>query len=528
MKKITIFLILLLSPLINIFGQLQNIRIDKLARQPNEVCIAINLNNPSQLAVGSNLHYLFVSNNSGKDWDEKILTSSYGVWGDPCLIFDDKNSLYFAHLQGIESSDPRWLENIIVQKSGDLGKTFNDGTHSNIISTRDQDKEWMVYDNTNSPFKGSLYLTWTEFDSYGSGSSIQKSRILFSKSTDLGVTWSSPLSLSQEEGNCLDDDNTAEGAVPAVGPNGEIYVSWSLSYYIFFAKSVDGGKSFSINKTIAAQPGGWVYSIPGLQRCNGLPITCCDKSDNSINKGNIYVSWTDQRNGAGNTDVFFIKSADGGEKWTYPVKINDDTSLRDQFMNWMCVDEHNGDIYIVYYDRRDTQGNATNVYVARSKDGGTSWINKKVSLSSFIPSSSVFMGDYIGIAAYQGKIYPVWTRMDNGINSVMIAPLESSFFESVDIKENQYENQLKWQLFPNYPNPFNSGTNIDYVISRESHVKLEIVNILGEKISTLVNKIQTAGKYSIYFDGSRYKTGIYFCKLSADGITYINKMMMIK
>ena len=51
------------------------------------------------------------------------------------------------------------------------------------------------------------------------------SRILFSKSTDGGENWSEPLKISQFEGDCEDDDNTTEGAVPAIGPNGEIYVS---------------------------------------------------------------------------------------------------------------------------------------------------------------------------------------------------------------------------------------------------------------------------------------------------------------
>ena len=61
---------------------------------------------------------------------------------------------------------------------------------------------------------------------------------------DFGETWSAPLRLSQVAGDCIDDDNTVEGAVPAVGPNGEIYVSWAGPVGIVFDKSTDGGKTW--------------------------------------------------------------------------------------------------------------------------------------------------------------------------------------------------------------------------------------------------------------------------------------------
>ena len=77
-------------------------------------------------------------------------------------------------------------------------------------------------------------MSWTEFDNYGSTSSSDSSRILFSFSSDSGNTWSTPLKICDQEGDCIDDDNTVEGAVPAVGPNGEVYVvsisSWPSQF----------------------------------------------------------------------------------------------------------------------------------------------------------------------------------------------------------------------------------------------------------------------------------------------------------
>ena len=78
------------------------------------------------------------------------------------------------------------------------------------------------------------------------------------------------------------------------------------------------------------------------------------------------------------------------------------------------------------------------------------------------------------------------------------------------------------KLFQNYPNPFNGDTNIKYQISQVSNVKLEIYNILGQKIKTLVNKSQSSGYYSVVWNGKNEldhftNAGIYLLRFS-DGI----------
>jgi len=73
-------------------------------------------------------------------------------------------------------------------------------------------------------------MTWTQFDSYGTSNPIDSSKIMFAKSTDAGTSWSQPgqgLRIDKLGGDCVDADNTVEGAVPAVGPNGEVYVAWA-------------------------------------------------------------------------------------------------------------------------------------------------------------------------------------------------------------------------------------------------------------------------------------------------------------
>ena len=75
-----------------------------------------------------------------------------------------------------------------------------------------------------------------------------------------------------------------------------------------------------VEVVISDQPGGWDYDISGLNRSNGLPFTVCDTSQSST-RGNLYVHWSDQRNGLLDTDVWIIKSTDGGDTWTRPKRV---------------------------------------------------------------------------------------------------------------------------------------------------------------------------------------------------------------
>ena len=278
-------------------------------------------------------------------------------------------------------------------------------------------------------------MTWTEFDDYGSSNPNDSSRIRFSKSTDQGETWSDAIIISDRSGNCIDDDNTTEGAVPTVGVNGEIYVSWAGPLGLMFDKSLDGGETWGTDIFISDIPGGWAFTVSGISRCNGLPITMCDISDSPY-QGYIYSCWGDQRNGSTDTDVFFSRSTDGGETWSPALRVNDDNTNRHQFFPWMTIDQTTGIIWGVFYDRRNTTSTATDVYVVKSIDGGQSFENFKVSESSFTPTSSVFFGDYSNIAAWDKKIYPIWSRLHSGQLSVWTTIIEDTV--TVPVKFTQF------------------------------------------------------------------------------------------
>lgn len=113
-----------------------------------------------------------------------------------------------------------------------------------------------------------------------------------------------------------------------------------------------------------------------------------------------------------NPDSWLIYSDDSGETWSNRIQVNQDEGRNDQFFTWMRIDQSNGNLYFIYYDRRNTKGTATEVMMAWSKDGGKTINEKVLSASPFVPNKKVFFGDYLNIDAVNDVVRPIWPRMD--------------------------------------------------------------------------------------------------------------------
>ncbi len=509
-------------------AQYSNVRVSKVgSNDPEEVTIAINPANPQNLVAGANISYFYFSRDGGQSWTEGQLTSSLGVWGDPSVIFDGAGNAYFGHLSNPVNG--YWIDRIVVQRSSYGGEFWSDGAGIGLNPPKNQDKEWLAADLTDSPFKNNIYVAWTEFDRYGSGNPLDSTRILFSRSTDFGITWSRPVRVSDQGGDAMDGDNTVEGAVPAVGPNGEVYLSWAGPLGILFDKSLDGGVTFARDIFVTEQPGGWDLSVPGIYRCNGLPVTACDISDSPY-RGQIYVLWADQRNGLDDTDVFIAKSKDGGATWSSAKRVNNDGKVAHQFFPWISVDPITGVVWVVFYDRRNTSGNATEVYVAKSVDGGESFENFLVSKSSFTPQENVFFGDYINIAARDGMVYPIWMRMDGTSLSVWAAIIKDTTTVGVARTADQPQT---FHLAQNYPNPFNQRTRILFSLKRPSRARMAIFSAQGEQVAELVDADLPAGNHWIEWNGTDaagwlLPSAVYFCRLTVGVQSQVRRIILLR
>ena len=403
-----------------LFGQFTNYRISYVNQNPVEPSVAINPLNTDEVAVGAVLEYYYFSTDGGIQWKSDTLSSPYGVYGDPVLQFDAKGRLYYFHL----SDYPKgyWIDRIVCQYTDTYtnAASFSKGSFPKPFGRKAQDKHWIDID----PATGVIYMTWTQFDKYDSKNFMDSSRIMFSKSIDRGVSWSDPKIISFYNGDCLDGDKTVEGAVPVLGINGTLFVTWTGPRGLMMQQSSDGGETWlPVERCLMQQPGGWDFKIPGIYRCNGLPVLNVDRSSGK-HKGTLYLSWSDQRNGMKDTDVWLSKSSDEGKNWSKPIRVNQDKTKTHQFMSTFTIDQSDGTLHFLFYDRSTAkQPLETQVVWVSSADGAKHFNQQRISEKSFIPNPKVFFGDYIAIAAANGRVVPVWVRLDRDRASLWTANL---------------------------------------------------------------------------------------------------------
>ncbi len=105
--------------------------------------------------------------------------------------------------------------------------------------------------------------------------------------------------------------------------------------------------------------------------------------------------------------------------------------------------------------------------------------------------------------------------------------------QQADLKlQNNTESPESFSISQNYPNPFNPTTKIDYQLAFDSKVSISVFDINGREVSSVVDKSQNAGTYSVAFDGSNLSSGVYFYKLIAEGngqvFSKTMKMILVK
>ena len=411
-------------------------------RAPAELSVAINPTEPDNVVVvalaegppgGPRItNYAFVSRDGGRSWTTHLHPNPEGrTQGDDAVSFDTQGHAFHSYLSFDEILIPRprkaW-NGIFVTRSDDGGESWGEPVpvvdHINTVEPF-EDKPWIVTDNVEgSRHHGNVYVAWTRFDVYGSPDPADSTQILFSRSRDGGRTFSVPYRVSDSGGDAVDSDDTVEGAVPAVGAGGEVYLAWAGPLGIVFDRSLDGGWTFGEDRVISDNPGGWDLPLPGMARHNGMPVTGVDLSPGP-HRGRVYVSWIDQRNG--DPDVFVMASPDGGESWGEAVRVNDDGlgNGKAQLFTWMAVDPLDGSVNVVFLDRRETDGPSQGVTLARSTDGGLTFTNHRIRQDPFSCPEEVFYGDYLAVAAHGGRVVAAWPHCTRNGDLVLSAALFS-------------------------------------------------------------------------------------------------------
>jgi hypothetical protein len=193
--------------------------------------------------------------------------------------------------------------------------------------------------------------------------------------------------------------------------------------------SLDGGASFGAPVTIAPTLTPFDVAIPAQASRHALVYPACGTDQSAdAHRGTLYCSWMDETRSNG-TDVFVARSTDRGADWSAPVRVNDDPQgvVKDQFNQWLAVDQVTGAVDLSWNDARDDPADTkTDVFFTSSTDGGVTFApNVKVttamsdeSAANPFADAGDQYGDYEGIAAFGGTAHPIWTdgRLDATID----------------------------------------------------------------------------------------------------------------
>lgn len=377
-------------------------------------------------AYGANALFSF---NSGTTWNGDIEGPGTDNGGDPAAVIGLNGRWYVNFINNA------WGMGVSYSDDGGESWTVRQAAANPGIIT---DKNHMWIDNSpSSPYEGNLYVAWTN------AGGLYDSEIGFSLSTDDGDSWTVNDDISSD----VNAGSHNQGVNLSTGPNGEVYAVWAIydswpsggsdESAIGMTASFDGGVTWEPARRI-------ISNIRGIRatgtsknmRVNSFPVATVDNS-NGADKGALYITWsnigTPGINNGDDIDVYVIKSTDQGNTWSNPLKVNNDEAGlgKQHFFSWITCDPTNGILSIIYYDDRNVDTTQCEVYCANSVDGGSSWEEFKVSDVSFTPApipglADKYMGDYLGIHAKNGMVYPIWTDNRLGYAMTFCSPYETN------------------------------------------------------------------------------------------------------
>jgi photosystem II stability/assembly factor-like uncharacterized protein len=197
-----------------------------------------------------------------------------------------------------------------------------------------------------------------------------------------------------------------------------------------------------------------------------------------------------------------LRTTDGGETWTIQL-----TSYPAGFHSIFFTDA-NSAIAAGGKGWGDHEGE-----IISTTDGGATWVSQL----SVYPSGlySVFFTD-----ASNGTVV--------GANGTILRTTTGGVPWIKDDQKNDGYSPQHFILSPNYPNPFNPTTTIEFDLPKSSEVRLKIFNILGEEVVKLVSDRLSAGSYSYEWDASSLASGVYIYRLEAEGFVQTRKMVLMK
>ena len=316
----------------------------------------------------------------GLTWSKNVsIPNMSGVFiGDPAVAIDGGGTMYAVCQEYLNSQGS--AGNIRMMTSTDKGATW-----SEIRTIQSApDKPWV----TGGADEGTVFVSWL-----GNPGGIKRS-------LDRGVTWEPVQTLGR----------IIHGTAIAPSTTGLLHVPYNLDSdknQLRYLRSKDNGKTYDATRDLLPDMGTFCFS------CNPRQHPIVGGATDPTGKF-VAITWASRMSaGEGDDDVWVLYSKDGGDTWSDPIRVNDNTTKSRQFESWVAVDKY-GRVHVAWTDFRDGGQNET--FYARSDDP-TKGFEPNVQVTDDHGSGSTdFLGDYKGIVVQGSDVLVVWqdTRDDSG------------------------------------------------------------------------------------------------------------------
>jgi photosystem II stability/assembly factor-like uncharacterized protein len=334
-------------------------------------------------------------------------------------------------------------------------------------------------------------------------------------------------------------------------------VLYASAGYDFLAKSTDDGDTWTEMYTVTALADG-IYGMHWFDADNGILVgelggddVIYTTDDGGVTRTTIWHNvWGQQFNDVnfapgqskfgviGADNIAFFRTVNGGLNWTQGTEDIASTT---------------NDIEKVFMvDGLTAWAVGDNGTIAKSVDGGANWLEQP-SWTTTVELMDVFFNTLNGHGYIAGYDQTARESVDGGVTWTDMAPvLETPSDDIYSIYLNSSTNKLYigcyqamiqyWDNSPtgdtpmslpfvlnqNYPNPFNPSTTISFSLDRDGFVSLNVYDVAGRVVATILNKEMSAGSYDVGFNAKGLSSGVYFYKLRTADQEMTRKMILLR
>jgi hypothetical protein len=473
----------------------------------NEPSIAVDPLNPQNIVIGWR-QFDDVNNNfrqagfgysgdGGQSWTFPGVIDPGVFRSDPVLDYDSVGNFFYNSLTTVTGD-----------YTCDLYKSIDGGaTWGTPVPAKGGDKQWMTIDRTAGPGSGNVYACWnSSYSSCTPG--------FFTRSADGGASFE----------DCIEVDGFPYWGTLAVGNDGELYISgagaWEGAIVVNTTNAQIPGSSINWDFVSSVELDGYVLSSDPINPVGlvGQVSIDVDRSDGP-GRGNVYVLCSVARMSSSDpADVMMAVSTDGGQNFNAPQRINADVStVNRQWFGTMSV-APNGRIDVVWLDTRDAPEGSylSALYYRYSTDQGENWSAETCISELFDPQvgypQQPKMGDYFDMVSDNEGAHLAWANTLNDEQDVYYTRITPDL-----VGLEGPPSRTSGLALDAGPNPFRDQTTIRYTLPASGPVQIDLLDLSGAVVETLVSTTQQAGTHSVTWSDTRLPAGFYLCRLNAAG-----------